>query len=356
VGRLDSPSVPVRTRLALAVHQKTVNPVRQAKLFNYDNIACGIWSPPDHLTRSQVKRNESCVRDGRHEGQSRRFRPLRLNRRAANGRRQHFEEPRHFVTAVGTVTMTWALIVATVILVGTLISLEAGYRWGRRATLRNPQAHEGIGALEASAFALLGLLLAFSFAGATSRLEVKRDVIVAEANAIGTAYRRVDLLPPGAQPPIRQQFKRLIEARISAYHNRFDPASAARHSKVFNEALDEIWSLAVAASSSSREMAVLVLPPINEMMDIATARAVVLQAHSPALILGLLAGAAISSGLLAGYGLAKRGERSWFHGVAYAAVLALTAYTVIDLDHPRFGLINIDPAYQSLVELRETIK
>jgi hypothetical protein len=252
--------------------------------------------------------------------------------------------------------MTWALIVALVILGGTLVSLEAGFRWGRRAALRNPLAHEGVGALEASAFALLGLLLAFSFAGATSRLELKRDLIVAEANAIGTAYRRVDILPPEAQPPIRRQFKRLIEARISAYDNRFDPVSAARHHKVSNEAQGEIWSLAVVASRSSREISVLVLPPINQMNDIATARAVVLRAHVPMLILGLLAGAAISSGLLAGYALAKRGERSWFHGVAYAALLALTIYTVVDLDHPRFGLINIDAAYQLLVELRETIK
>jgi hypothetical protein len=83
-------------------------------------------------------------------------------------------------------TMTTALVVALVIFAGTLASLEAGFRWGRRETARNTAAHEGIGAVEASAFALLGLLLGFSFAGATARLEAKRELIVAEANAIGT--------------------------------------------------------------------------------------------------------------------------------------------------------------------------
>jgi hypothetical protein len=252
--------------------------------------------------------------------------------------------------------VTSAVVVSTVIFVGTFLSLEAGFRWGRREAGRDSLSHEGISAVEASAFALLGLLLAFSFAGATSRLESKRELIVAEANAIGTAYRRIDLVPAEAQPMLRQQFKRLIEARVSAYHSRFDPASADRQLEVLGQAQDAIWSLAVAAVAESEETALLVLPPINEMMDIGTARAVALQTHVPGLILGLLFGAAVASGLLAGYGMSKRRRRSWFHGIAYAALLALTVYTVLDLDHPRFGLINIDAAYQPLVELRDAIK
>lgn len=252
--------------------------------------------------------------------------------------------------------MTSAIVVATVIFVGTLVSLEVGFRRGRHETERNSLAHEGIGAVEASTFALLGLLLAFSFAGATGRLEAKRDLIVAEANAIGTAYRRLDVLPSDAQPSLREQFKRLIEARIGAYESRFDSADVERHFKLFRETQDRIWSLAVAATASSTDVARLVLPPMNEMIDVGAARAVAFEVHLPTLILTLLVGAAISSGLLAGYAMAKRRQRSWFHGIAYAALLALTVYTVVDLDHPRFGLITVDAAYQPLIELRDAIK
>jgi hypothetical protein len=252
--------------------------------------------------------------------------------------------------------VTWALVVATVIFLGTLFSLEIGFRWGRRETSRNSLSHEGIGAVEASAFALLGLLLGFSFAAATSRLEYKRELIVAEANAIGTAYRRLDVLPPDTQPLLRQQFKLLIDARISAYDRRFDHASADRDLKAISEAQEQIWSLAVAATAASKDVALLVLPVMNEMIDVGSARTVALQAHLPTLVVGLLVGGAVATGLLAGYGMAKRRHRSWFHAVAYAALLALTIYTVLDLDHPRFGLINIHAAYQPLVELREAIK
>src|SRR5262245_17318705 len=113
--------------------------------------------------------------------------------------------------------MAAAFVFAVVVFAGTLCSVDLGFRWGRRQAARHTSAHEGIGAVEASAFALLGLLLGFSFAGATARLEAKRDAIVAEANAIGTAYRRLDVLPAEAQSPIRQQFKDLIDTRIRAY-------------------------------------------------------------------------------------------------------------------------------------------
>jgi hypothetical protein len=252
--------------------------------------------------------------------------------------------------------MTSAAVVSVAILVCTLLALEAGFRWGRHEIGRKALAHEGIGTVEASVFALLGLLLAFSFAGATARLEAKRELIVAEANAIGTAYRRIELLPPDAQASMRQEFRRLIEARIRAYEGRFDPAGVERDLRVIGETQDRMWSLALAATVASRDLALLVLPPLNEMIDVGTARAVALETHLPTLILGLLVGAAVSSGLLAGYGMAKRRDRSWFHGVAYAALLALTVYTVIDLDHPRFGLINIDAAYRPLIELRGAIK
>jgi hypothetical protein len=116
---------------------------------------------------------------------------------------------------------TWAVAIAMGIFVGTLISLETGFRWGRRDVSRAAGSpHEGVGGIEASAFALLGLLLAFSFAGATSRLEDKRALIVAETNAIDTAYLRVDTLRADVQPPIRHEFKRLVDARVRAYEDR----------------------------------------------------------------------------------------------------------------------------------------
>lgn len=252
--------------------------------------------------------------------------------------------------------MTWAATVAMVVFVGTLAALEAGLRWGWRDRARHAdRAHEGIGVVEGSSFALLGLLLALSFAGATSRLEVKRDLIVSEANAIGTAYMRVDLLPPETQPALRALYRRVIDARLRGYEHHDDDGRQTGDLAALNALEQEIWTRSLAALASDRTMTSQVLPPINAMMDVGTAREAAFRAHLPALIVVLLVGSAILSGLLAGYAMAKRHHRSWFHVSVYAGLLALTVYTVIDLDHPRFGLIRIDAAYQTLIDLRATM-
>lgn len=78
-------------------------------------------------------------------------------------------------------------------------------------------AHEGIGVIEAAVFALLGLLLGFSFSGGISRMGTKRQLIVQEANAIGTAYLRLDQLPASEQPEMRRLFMQYLGARLSVH-------------------------------------------------------------------------------------------------------------------------------------------
>lgn len=63
-----------------------------------------------------------------------------------------------------------------------------------------------------------------------------------------------------------------------------------------------------------------------------------------------------SERLLAGYAMGNRERRSWLHVVLYSAVVAITIYVVLDLDHPRSGLIRLDAADNALVELRNSIR
>src|SRR5262245_54295381 len=85
-----------------------------------------------------------------------------------------------------------------------LLALEAGRRWGlRRRALDPDRAASGLGSIEGTVFALLGLLIAFTFSGASNRFDARRTLAIQEANSIGTAWLRLDLLPGPAQPPLR---------------------------------------------------------------------------------------------------------------------------------------------------------
>jgi len=243
-----------------------------------------------------------------------------------------------------------AIVISTSLFVSMVACLEIGYRVGSRNSEGYPTANEGIGAIEAAIFALLGLLLGFSFSGATTRLDARRQLIIGEANAIGTAYLRLDELPASDQPEMRHLFREYVDARVAAYAQV--PDMKAFHQGVAQAALlqQQIWARAVAASRNdpTQNSARLLLPALNEMFDITTARTIAIDTHLPGLVFSLLVVVALSSGVVAGYAMAKRRKRSWLHMFLYAACIAITVYTVTDLDYPRSGLIRLSSADKAL--------
>src|SRR5215471_3722338 len=132
------------------------------------------------------------------------------------------------------------------IFVGVLLFLVLGRRAGQRAIARGGIPSPNIGSLETAVFALLGLLIAFTFSGALSRFDLRRAQAVDEANAIGTAYMRLDLLPASAQPALRETFRSYVDARIATYRKLPDIDAATREFLRSQQLQSEIWVQAVA--------------------------------------------------------------------------------------------------------------
>jgi hypothetical protein len=237
---------------------------------------------------------------------------------------------------------------------GMLLFLEAG----RRIALRRGEAPAGSGTIDAAVFGLLGLLVAFTFSAAAARFDTRRHLVVEEANAIGTAYLRLDLLPESAQPALRESFRRYLDSRLAVYRKLPD-VQAAREELARSQRLQsEIWSQAVVAcrGDAPPSAAMLLLPALNEMIDITTVRTVAILTHAPVIIFAILVAVALASSLLAGHGMAGSGARSWLHMLAFAATLATTMYVIVDLEFPRLGLIRLDTFDKVLVDVRESMK
>jgi hypothetical protein len=116
---------------------------------------------------------------------------------------------------------------ASGLFLGTLALLETGRRIGLRRLAKDSEAaRTGLGVVEGAIFALMGLLIAFTFSGAASRFDTRRHLVVEEANAIGTAYLRLDLLPSDAQSALRESFRQYVDARLTAYRKLPDIAAA----------------------------------------------------------------------------------------------------------------------------------
>jgi hypothetical protein len=253
----------------------------------------------------------------------------------------------------------WATVLSISLFVGVGACLEVGYRIGRHRSEQHPELrYEGIGVLEGAVFSLLGLLLGFSFSGGTGRLDARRQLIIQEANAIDTAYLRLDLLPTDQQPEIRRLFREYLDARLRVYEKLPDLQAAERELLVCEDMQQEIWSKSVVASRGdpTQNATRLLLPALNDMMDVTTMRTVALHTQLPSLILILLVLVALVSGLLAGYAMAKRNRRGWLHILLFSGAIALTVYSVMDMDDPRVGFIRVNAADSALIHLRDSIR
>jgi hypothetical protein len=246
---------------------------------------------------------------------------------------------------------------AGLLFVAMLVLVEAGIRAGARRLARDPEsAHAGVGAVDGAVFALLGLLVAFTFSGAASRFDERRQLVTREANAIGTAWLRIDVLPPSTQPPLRDLFRRYLDSRIVTYRELRDLAKAKRDLERSAALQREIWKQAVAAASQApTPVSSQLLPALNEMFDIVTTRTMAVQMHPPTTVFVMLAGMAMISAFMAGYGMARAKGRNWFHIVGFAAVIALTFYVILDIEHPRLGLIRADAVDAVLEDLRRSM-
>ncbi len=246
-------------------------------------------------------------------------------------------------------------VALSLLLFAALLALqEQGRRWGLSRAAGGEAGREGLSGVEGAVYGLLGLLIAFSFSGAASRFEARRDLIVQEANAIGTAYLRLDLLPDEPRGALREKFRRYLDTRLGAYRKLPDVDAAMAELGRASAQQGEIWAEAIGAAKAAGSPASVLLPPaLNEMFDITTTRTAATHAHPPAFLFVMLVILALVSALLVGHGMSATKTRSRLHMVAYAGALALTIYVVVDLEFPRLGLIRVDAFDRVLVEVRE---
>lgn len=251
-----------------------------------------------------------------------------------------------------------AVVSCTALGAGMVCLTILGHRLGRRRLLRRTDGADIVtGPVEGAVFALLGLLIAFNFAGAYGRLDARRDLIVEEVNAIGTAYLRLDLLPAESQPALREKFRTYVDSRVDFYHELKDRKKALEELARASKLQDEIWTSAVAASRASDQSSapMLLLPALNEMIDITTTRTMAVQTHPPLLIVVMLFALALICAGFTGQAMAKTETPSLVHVFGFAVVTAFMIYVILDIDYPRVGLVRLDAANDLLVELRRSI-
>jgi len=239
---------------------------------------------------------------------------------------------------------------------GAFVTLWAALEIGRFLARRHEAGSKDLsaGAIDAAVFALLGLLIAFTFSGAAARFDHRRELIVEEANAIGTAWLRIDTVPAELQPGLREGFRSYIESRKAAYAVVADEAAFRAALERSGQLQRKLWQLAIEAGRSPDALPdshKLLLPALNDMIDITTTRAMATEMHPPAAIYAMLFTLACVAAVLAGFSMGASRSRGWLHMFAFAATMAITISVIIDMEYPRMGMLTVDAFERDTLEL-----
>lgn len=244
----------------------------------------------------------------------------------------------------------WSLFI--LILFIALASVECGYRIGRYRRDRHKGEKEApVGTMVGAALGLLAFILAFTFGMAAERFETKRQVVLDEANAIGTTYLRAEMLPERGEQ-IRGLLRDYVDTRLEAVRSG-KIAEGLRQSENIQS---QLWTDAVAVGKKNPNSIVVgqFVQSLNEMIDLHAKRVQAgLRSRIPGAIwIGLLAVAVLSltaMGYLEGLPGSRRSLAVFAVAVAFSVVIELIA----DLDRPLGGVLRV--SQRPLLDLQRSL-
>jgi len=244
----------------------------------------------------------------------------------------------------------WGVFI--VILVVVLLSVECGYRLGRYRRSRSEQEKEApVGTMVGATLGLLAFILAFTFGLAAARFDARRQVLLNEANAIGTTYLRAGILPERGEQ-IRTLLRDYVAARLEAVQSGKIAEGIGRSESI----QQQLWSHAEALGGKNPNSIVvgLFVQSLNEVIDLHGKRvqAGVRSRIPGAIWLGLFAVAALSlaaMGYQAGLARTRRSLAVFAVAITFSVVIELIA----DLDRPQQGVLRV--SQHALLDLQRSM-
>ncbi len=227
----------------------------------------------------------------------------------------------------------------------SLIGYELGFRVGRWWQDREPGEQEGpTGVIVGGLLGLMAFLLAITMGMASDRFDNRRGLVVAEANAIGTAYLQADYLPQPASEQLKGLLREYLPLRIVDEGIAGDPSQVAARLKRSAELRQEMWALQAAAAQSGYNPDLLssLGDSLAEVVSVAESRVVAgVYARVPETVLLLLLGGSVLSLVMLGYSAGLTRRRSLLSAVVLIVALGAVTALVIDLDRPQDGFLTV---------------
>jgi hypothetical protein len=241
------------------------------------------------------------------------------------------------------------LIAATL---AVLLSVEAGYRLGKVRAHSKHETETPVGEMVAANLGLLAFILAFTFGLAATRYDTKRQLLIDEANAIGTTYLRAAMLPERREE-VRALLRDYVDARIDAVK----PGKLAQGIRRSEDLQNRLWKMTVPIATKNPNSIIvgLFVQSLNDVIDLHTKRLTAgVRNRIPFAIWAALYGISILSFAAMGYHSGLIGTTRSLVVIAVAFTFSVVITLIADLDRSQEGILKVNQ--QALIELRQSMK
>jgi len=238
-----------------------------------------------------------------------------------------------------------------IVLTGLLLTLalfaamELGFYLGRRQAARWPEGDTPVGKMVLTTlFALLGLILAFTYSAGVSRYEARKAAAVEESNALGTAFLRADLLREPGRSELRFVLYEYAQTRTYPQGYLYTPAEAQVIIDRTLAAQALVWPAMRKAAAEDNPVPVVlaVVAAVNNVLDIHNVRLMADFDKLPSVVVWLLVFIACCAIGVLGFNAGLVGRMSRWRMGSLAMVLVYVILMIVDFDRPDDGFIQVD--------------
>jgi hypothetical protein len=243
----------------------------------------------------------------------------------------------------------WLLYLISITVV--LLSIELGWRLGNyRRQYSEKENQAPINAAVGATLGLLAFLLAFTFSMAASRFDTRKQIVLQEANAIGTTYLRAEFLENDARNEVQNLLREYTELRSRGAQKVMSPEGMEKSSLL----LDKLWAVATSSEATSDTYATgLFIQSLNEVIYLDTIRITALRNRIPDSIWFMLGVVTILAMISMGFEFGLTGVRSWVVTVLLAVAFTTVLILITDLDRSWAGSVQV--RQQPLIDLLNKI-
>ena len=239
-----------------------------------------------------------------------------------------------------------------------LVFGEIGYQiGGHTPTRQDKDATTSLGPIVGGSLAMLAFVLAFTFSMASSQNDNRKQDVLQEANSIGTAYLRADLLDKQSGIEVKRLLREYVKVRLEAAV-RLEAPRVGDINTLIAESVEIHNLLWAQVSSAAREgpntNTSLMIQSINDVIDMHEKRLTdALRNRIPDTVWIALAAIAALTMITLGTQIGFTERRRLVAVIPLIMAFAMLMTLVVDLNRPQTGLITV--GQQAMLDLQSSM-